>query len=413
MRPPHEGHDARGGPARPTAGSARAPALPSAMGPGGAHPVDRVMALHHALGNRAFAQTFAPRVLARDAVKWKHNTKLDPGEPDRLYNQAVKDGDWQLLLGVINSFADDADVGRLLAPIERQGTSGLMTAQYLAINVFQWRDDHPIRRALAFLMVKGDVGRRARAERTTAHHLGAANGAPSSVPGGTVSIYDAVQDPRGARNDEFALQYQGTDAENTGWIQFVAPEVEAFDAGEGGEGDFINGTMTGRYQDEQISYGSSTSPNWSLDSSAEGVPFYESPNKLGLVGVGVVSYGKPGSPATAAHPATPPVPGEITMIDRPQQDPSIVKKAFSKGARRVERRLRFHEYLVRGEDVLFENELVVQDTYWHPEDVPVRKNILGKRGLADRLQAPHFQALIRRHPRFSYFAHDVVNDGGD
>lgn len=397
-------------------GPARIPApgpRPAVAGRG-ARRLDRVTALHQALGNRAFASTFAPRVLARDAVTWKHNDKLAPGEPDRLYNQAVKNADWQLLLGVIDSFADDKDVLGLLRPIEQQGRAGLLAAQLLATSIFRWPDDHPIRRGLAFLLVKSDVGRHARTQRNTGHDLGTANGGQTAVPGGAVAIYDAVRDPRGLRDDWFALQYTGTDVEDTGWLQFVAPEVEAFDAGTGGDGEFVHGSMTGRYQsDEEVPYGSSSRPNWHLDTISDTLPFYESADKSGNEGSAIVVYDTPGTPSTPGHAATSLVPGQTTMIDRPQADPSIVKKAFSHGVHRVERRLRFHEYLVRGEDVLFENEFVVQDTYWHPDETPVRHNLVGKRGPVDRLRPPHFQALIRRRPGFGYFAHDRATADGD
>jgi hypothetical protein len=48
-----------------------------------------------------------------------------------------------------------------------------------------------------------------------------------------VNVYDEVTDPRRGRQDHFALQYKGLDSDNTGWLQFVAPEVEAFDAKRG------------------------------------------------------------------------------------------------------------------------------------------------------------------------------------
>jgi hypothetical protein len=80
-----------------------------------------------------------------------------------------------------------------------------------------------------------------------------------------VNVYDEVTDPRRGRQDHFALQYKGLDSDNTGWLQFVAPEVEAFDANEAAD---ATGTGAG--------------------------------------------------PAIIEYPANPTAAGETTMIDRPQ-----------------------------------------------------------------------------------------------
>jgi hypothetical protein len=202
-------------------------------------------------------------------------------------------------------------------------------------------------------------------------------------------------DPRGGRTDYFALQYKGLEADTTGWLQFVAVEAEAFEAGTGGKGAFESGTVTGAGQPETLKYGTPGSPDWHLDTRSDILPFYESAD----------ASGRGAGPAIIESPARKGATGQTTMIDRPQQDPAIVKKAWGSRVRRVERRARFHQYLVRGADVLFESEIVVQDTYWNLHDVPVRKNIVGARGPADKLQPAHHQALIRRRPEFSYFAH--------
>ena len=324
-------------------------------------------------------------MLARGMANWINGDKFAPGELDRLYNQAVKSDDWGLLIGVVNSFAADKDVPLLLRPIQRKGAGALTAAGAIAETKFQMEDWHPVRRALAFFRMEPQVGRQARPSRDAGWTLGALNGSPLQVPGGTVNLYDEVTDSRGGRSDHFALQYTGADAEKTGWLQFVAVEVEAFDKGEGGSGSFLNGTMTGRYQNETISFGTASSPKWYLDATHKDLPFYESS------GTSIVDYGNPGRQ------------GQTTMIDRPESDPKSAERGFRQGARRLERRVRFHQYLVRGQDVLFENDLVVQDTYWGARDVPVRRNIFGKRGAANQLQAAHHNALVRRHPNFNYF----------
>jgi hypothetical protein len=131
-----------------------------------------------------------------------------------MYNDAVKSENWELLLGVVNSFAHDKDVLGLLRPIAHRGASALLAAAGLAVDRFGWHDDHPVRRALAFLLVESKMGRQARTPRDSGYKLGTANGASVTVSGGTVAIYYAVRDPRGARDDDFALQYRGINADN-------------------------------------------------------------------------------------------------------------------------------------------------------------------------------------------------------
>lgn len=378
---------------------AAVPATAVTPGPG------YVLALQRALGNRAVARALRPRVLARDVSQWSDSGKIDPAQIERMYQEAVSAGDWARVIGMVNSAAHDRDILALLRPIQQRGPEALKAAIAVA-DQLHWDEDHPVRRELAFLLMEGQLGQKARAPRHPGFSLGTPSGSSDPVAGGTVTAYDAVTDPRGGREDFFALQYQGPHAEETGWLQFVAVEAEAFDAGSGGNGEFQDGSMTGRYQDEKMRYGTASSPDWHLDTISDVLPFYEAANAAGGRGSAIVRYDTPGTPARPGHPATPVVGGETTMIDRPQADPQIVKHAFGKGVRRVERRARFHEYLVRGEDVLYENELVVQDTYWRPEETPVRHNIMGRRSATNRLQAPHYHALIGRRPEFSFYQHD-------
>ena len=154
--------------------------------------------------------------------------------------------------------------------------------------------------------------------------------------------------------------------------------------------------MTGLGQPETLDYGTPDSPDWHLDTLSADFPFYESAR---------YATGEQAGSAIIEYPANATAAGQTTMIDRPQSDAAIVEKAWGRHTHRVERRVRCHQYLVRGEDVLFENELVVQDTYWNPKDRPVRRNLVGKRGPADKLQPAHHGALVRRRPEFDYFAH--------
>ena len=335
------------------------------------------------------------RVLARDATTWPADRKMTPASMERLYQQALRTNDVPLLLAVVSSFAPDADALKLMRPLKARGAAVLQFASTLATLRFEWDDAHPVRRALAYLLVEDRVGPTARSERNGGWALGTSAGTTTTVPDGTVRVYDAVTDPRGGRHDLFALRYEGRHAEETGWLQFVALEAEAFDAATGGAGTPLHGEVGARYQGASLEYGTAKEPKWSLDSIGDPLPFYEAARAGGTgAGSAIIRYDRPGAP------------GETTMIDRPQADPEIVKRGFrDDDTRRVERRARFHQYLVRGPDVLFENELVVQDSYWSARDLPVRANTFGRCGPADRVAPEHFAALVRRRPEFAYFAH--------
>jgi len=102
------------------------------------------------------------------------------------------------------------------------------------------------------------------------------------------------------------------------------------------------------------------------------------------------------------------------MFDRPTVDPSlstsdkrVVNKAFDEDkTAKVVVRMRFHSYLVRGIQVLYENDLVVQWTLSSPSDDPdrTRDNQPGKGRQASALSREHHDALVDKFPNGSVYS---------
>jgi hypothetical protein len=212
-----------------------------------------------------------------------------------------------------------------------------------------------------------------------------------AVPGGKATTYASVQ-ILGSPPGHFGFDYQGDDAPNTGWLQFLAAEAETFDA-SGKSLGFETGVET-RFagHDEMVRWGTSASPVWYLDGEGDTAPYYEAQSTKTLTS---------GSHTT--------LPRQTAMYDHPTVDRRVVNAAFDEdGAARVVVRMRFHSYLVRGIEVLYANTMTVSFTLASRSGDPEasRRNDPGTGRPTTRLQAAHFAALLRRFPDWSFYSHD-------
>ncbi|MCW3064153.1 MAG: hypothetical protein JWN32_1325, partial [Solirubrobacterales bacterium] len=342
---------------------------------------------------------------------------------------AVNAGNWARATLLVNNYNDLDLVGRLRF-IQGKGAAA-MTAAAAAATAQGWDDNHRVRRGLAFLQVETQVGPTARpASPATGWTLGT-GGTAVAVTGGTVTAYSAVASGGGTAN-WYALQYQGTNAQNTGWIQFISREIERFDAATGGAslGFYIPpGALTHLGQPGTVTYGTATAPNWYVDTFSNTLPFYESPVQTPAGGAALPAWAQPvgtrggnisvpdtpATPASPGHPATAAVGGQTTMIDNPGTVASHVTAAFApvtvpgtaapKPVLRVEARARCHESLVRGQEFLYEHTVVVPVPSTSAAGAAPLDNPPGAGGAANKLRTPHYQALIRRFPQFTYFPH--------
>jgi hypothetical protein len=78
------------------------------------------------------------------------------------------------------------------------------------------------------------------------------------------------------------------------------------------------------------------------------------------------------------------------------------------GVAKVQLRLHFVDYLVHGREVVYRSEMDVVWTYTSakPATPPPRTNTAGPASAVTKMDAPHYQALVRRFPTWRYFGHD-------
>jgi hypothetical protein len=349
------------------------------------------------------------------------------------YGAAVNGGNWARAVLLADAYSD-VDLLPRLRQIQAKGPAALQTALFAArMMVF---DGDRVARRLTFLQMEGQVGPTARPPSPAGGiNLGApapisVGGFPpavamhGTVPGGSVSAYTNVS--AGGTGNWYGLQYQGADAQDTGWIQFISREIERFDDPSGGRslGFYVpSGTILHLGQPEAIRYGTATKPVWYTDTFSNTLPFYESPVTgpappawAQPVGTRGGNISQPSQPAVAGPHGHPPVPGQTTMIDNPGMVAAHVDEAFGPTGweilgirvKRVEVRARFHQYLVRGMDVLYQNGVLVQEVYTTAPKAGgkgARTNIELGGGAASKMAPEHYQALIRRFPQYTFYAH--------
>jgi hypothetical protein len=215
------------------------------------------------------------------------------------------------------------------------------------------------------------------------------------VAGGTVTTYDQVTEP-GKQSNWFAFSYQGTDAANTGWLQFLARECEMFDK-KGKSAGFETSVETqATNQPEKRKWGTTAQPYWTIDTSGSTAPFYEAPDASG---------------GSFAHTSAL---NRTEIYDRPELNRAVTNAAFDEeldddefAGGKVDYvivRLKFHDYLVRGMDVLYENSMTVEWKLTSERAAATRKNTAGTGATASKLKPEHHEALVRRFPAWSFYA---------
>jgi len=256
-------------------------------------------------------------------------------------------------------------------------------------------DGHVISRALAFLPLEAQTGAGIRPASAQAMNMGAAAGAAVNVPGGAVTTFDNVSQPAG-QGKWFSFSYQGADAANTGWLQFLARECEMFDKTGKSAGFETSVETQATGQSEKRKWGTTGSPYWTIDTAGNTAPFYEAPNAAG---------------SSFAHTTAP---NQTEIYDRPELNRAVTNAAFDEElddddfadgkVDHVVVRLKFHDYLVRGMDVLYENTLTVEWKLATKRGTPTRTNTAGSGTAVSKLRPEHHEALVRRFPDWSFYA---------
>lgn len=343
---------------------------------------------------------------------------------EQEYKAALHIGNWGYAALLLGAYSDTDLLPRAQALLTAGGPAGVAVAQGQARMVFR-DDNHRVRRILAYLLVQGQTGAAARPAIAAAGAVGAAAGPAVAVPDGAVSVYEHVASGGGATND-FAFDYRGAHAEQTGWLQFVGEEIERFDAAAGGSSlgyyepsSPLHGTGQ---PNEPIDWNSATEKHWYLDAVSDQMPFYESPVSA-TPPAGFMGAGTRGLSTVTPSPAANPANGQTMMVDGPGSPVAFVHKAFepihsggflgigrsTTQVKRVEHRVVFHEYLVRANEVLYHNTMTVTFNYTSDPgasgSAPNPTNKSGAGARASKLQDEHFRALLRRFPTWGFYAH--------
>jgi hypothetical protein len=417
--------------------------------------VDNVLALQRSAGNAAVSQLLRGPVLARDTPGTK---TAGPVDNDHALADALKTDDWGSAAATLDRYASDAERTKHLAAMSdwqvlqlakymRPGGAGgkyprpLLPLVELAlrprldrlflaeVKVDRWSgavmwlmaydepdrvpaarqvqtlkgdagvagcrhaaalilgDDHVVTRTFDFLPLEGKTGAAVRPPATAPMNTKTAAGPPVAVPGGTVETFKEVDDiVQGS--GWTGLIYEGADAPRTGWLQFAARECVKYDAkGKAfGYETSVTAQIAGQKK-EPLRWGTPVSPWWHIDARSDDVPFYEA----------VPTGGRSGG----AHDAWP---KRTAIYDAPDPAPVVVRKAFEDDdTAQVVERVLLHSYLVRGMDVLYENDVVVEFTSRNAKDPPVRKNLAGVGGETTRLLKEHYEALLRRFPAWTFY----------
>jgi hypothetical protein len=317
---------------------------------------------------------------------------------DRELPNEVKAGEFSAV-ALMLYFSSDSRVLEKLRDIQRTGGVGALEAIGMW-SVLAFEPDCMLNRALDFLDVEQFTTAK---ESEIPVDSTTPEGAPVNVTGGAVTSFRDVsllQLGRGGLQSEpgsFGFQYTGADSLRTGWLQFISMEAETFDKA-GNHSDWVTSVET-QFQGkpQKFSWGTDKTPIWYLDSATGNAPFYGADS---TVDVADRSAGDSGSHISTVK--------EATIFDRPTVDPRVVAKAFDDDdVAKLVVRLKFHDYLVRGMDVLYENTMTVEFPISSAKGDPNagRKNKPGTGRPASALAAEHYKALVEKYPKWGFYAH--------
>lgn len=228
-------------------------------------------------------------------------------------------------------------------------------------------------------------------------------GEPVAVGGGSVkSFRDVSLQKFGASRlrevdpGYFSFEYSGPDAPRTGWLQFMSLEAEMLDKNHH-HIDWVTDVET-QYEGkkETLRWGTDTHPIWYLDTSGSKAPFYGAELTEDRAGR---SAGTSSTYISNERTAT--------LLDRPTVDKNVVKRAFENDdVAELIIRMKFHDYLVRGMDVLYENTMTVEFPVTRGQADPnAGRSMTPGTGTASSGLAPeHHKALVDMFPNWGFYA---------
>jgi hypothetical protein len=320
-------------------------------------------------------------VLTWSAIEHVRLHKLDP-----LYEAAVNGEAWDRAVVLLDGYRETD-----ITPQARRIPKAKLPAAQAAAKTALPDDNHRVRRALAFVAVEPLTGAAVRPVEGT--HVSGTRWEPAKdVPetGGRVS-YGSGGQVDGDLN-YYGLRYEGADAQQTGWVQFIARNVEKFDAADASLG-FQPGTWSGSGQNART-LSTPDAPIWHLDTLSDQAPFYEAASKApgGRQGESDIS------------------PTRTAMFDAPTGASTIVAPLFADPhVKTVRSRVMFDTYLVKEMQVLRHETVTVEfvfDAAQAGRGDPAAKNRHTGGGAVDRLPADRYKAMTARFPTFAYLPHE-------
>ncbi len=202
----------------------------------------------------------------------------------------------------------------------------------------------------------------------------------AKVLGGEVSVHTNVEYTPVAGGSKrvggFSISYQGGQASESRWLQFLWAEIVATQA-DGSE-QFVNKTGLATSQTRTMDLTTDPAkPQYSVDSAVAGSPFYEAGGMNNRTATGT------------------------TIYDRPGEFTSIIKKEFDKGATKVVERDHFDTFLIRDYKTIYRVSVVVEWVYTSKTSV-TRTTKFSSGDTVSSLPSAARERLIKDFPDFDY-----------
>lgn len=300
------------------------------------------------------------------------------------YGAAVTGADWARATQLVNAYNDD-DLLTRSRQIAAAGAPALTTARAAAA-AHGWDDNHRVRRTLSFLAVEPLTGSAVRPATSSGVTGGTATPAvPVPETGGTSTFSSGAT--IGSTTGVYGLSYDGPAAPQTGWIQFIARNIETFDA-SGTSLSFTSGSWTPSGQGARA-FSTSTAPRWYLDTLSNQSPFYEAVS----------------APPGTGQGASDLSPTRTAMYDRPSGRADLVNPLFTGAVKSVRSRALFDTYLVSGMRVLSHDTITVEYVFTAAGPEPAGTTTHTGGGRVSALPADRFRAITARFPDFAYLPH--------
>ena len=313
------------------------------------------------------------------------------------YAAAISSSNWIVVVWLLNAYNDTDLPGKATDIQTAKGAAGITAAATIAQALYP-DDNHRVRRILAYVPMQGQTAP-APAGSVMTPGAAAGPGVAAGGAGGQVLQYTNATD--GSTPNWFGVEYQGADAGQVAWIQFIARECEKFDAAGESLG-FRDDEWTPSGQTQARKYSTPSDQKWFVDTLGGAQPFYDAPTTAAV-----------GSTPAGARGANMNTAGRSGMYDQPGLHTGTANLAFDEwqlpweeDIDHVVMRAKFHQYAVRGNEVIAESSMTVAWSLASKGATPAPVNTAGPTGATSRMQNVHFRALVARFPSYNFYNHE-------